>query len=453
MARVLVADDNPARRDARLAVLVRAGFHTAAARSADETLQQVQRFAPDLILVQRGDSGSLGPRILGLYARVPALRRSKLLAFQDPEATLDEGAQGPPGVPDGVLLLPEPEGAAELVESVRRQLGPEQVAPFLVDLDGGGEVEDVDVDDDVSAADLSGEALLPTGDVAVSTGEVALSTGEVPLPGLRAQDADQEPDHTGPVAPGLLADDVLLMGQPGPVPLLDVIALLARQQQTGVLRVQADARRFEATFQRGRLSLCTATGVPELRLGRFAREIGTLTPEEIDELSAMPPREKFPHLLGQRLVEVGHLSRDELREALARQSQELLYELLGLKSGRFFFTRPPALPPLAVEHGAPLELDVEVLLLEGYRRIRDFHLLEEEIAEGTVYLPVEERGRVLEIAGLTREESAVLSLCTGRHNLKDIARESGLLPLEVARILHRLQAVRLVRRRLPPLSV
>lgn len=414
------------------------------------------------------------------------------------------------------------------------------------DLDDVDEVEEVDVDDDVSAADLTGEALLPGGEpptlesarldpehtapravyppapdpaeeppglwepttpgldagpdegppagireqarlVAGSLGAAFSSgghpvledpTGQTLLPDERTEALDPLEPLT-PLTPLLPApppdealaesmaeepaEEMVLSGSLGSIPLIDILALLGRQRQTGVLTVLSEGRRIDITLERGQVAQATGHGFGELRLGRFVVEMEAAAPREIDELAsaatALGPTPGAgaaaePMPLGARLCQLGYLSRDDLRQALSRQSQELIYEALRLRAGRFVFTQPAALPRLAVDRtvGANLHMDLEAMLLEGYRRIHEWHLLEQELEEGAVYMRADERATA-ERAGLTSKEQQVLSLCTGRNALSDIARDSRLGKLDVARILQRLQAVNLVRRRLPPQAI
>ena len=53
-------------------------------------------------------------------------------------------------------------------------------------------------------------------------------------------------------------------------------------------------------------------------------------------------------LLGQRLVRAGLLRRDELTQALSRQSYELICEGLRMPSGQFEFERTRQLPASAL---------------------------------------------------------------------------------------------------------
>ncbi len=275
--------------------------------------------------------------------------------------------------------------------------------------------------------------------------------------------------HTSPELPAAAG----LMGDLSVIPLIDVIALLARQGQSGLFYIAADApadelaARWTVCFQKGRIDLCTATGLStqdnDLRIGRFILEAAALSHAQIDEIeqrrqvSAASSDRDEADLLGLWLCKEGLLDHDELRQALSRQTTELVYAALRLGHGSFYFQPHAELPPAAAsaELGGALGLDTEALLLEGYRRARDFHFLDRDADEKAVYISTAPTSvppsaqQALRDLGLSPSEVMVLGFCNGRLTLAEIAKESHLPPLEVARTIHRLSSLRLCRRRLP----
>lgn len=268
-----------------------------------------------------------------------------------------------------------------------------------------------------------------------------------------------------------------LAGSLAAVPIIDVLGMLARQCQTGILRVVSTpsvgsvGRQFELVLKGGQLEQAVARGLPSLRLGRFILELETLRQPELDAVDAARGKRSRPfgeedqdeagevtgvpmdteELLGGRLVAAGLLSRDELRQALHRQTVELFYEALRQPSGRFSFTRTRELPRWAVEpdSGAALGLDLEALLLEGARRADAWYQLDLDTTEGAVYVSTLEPEQELRQLGLSQAECAVLLLCNGRNSVGEIAKQSRLALLDVSRTLGRLLSLRLCRRRLP----
>jgi hypothetical protein len=257
-----------------------------------------------------------------------------------------------------------------------------------------------------------------------------------------------------------------LCGDLALIPLVDVVSMLARQRQTGRLRilaplaqsVAADATLDIEIFLRGgRVDFAQAHGLPALRLGPSLIAVAALQSRDIEEATGPRAAVADPddNLLGQRLLRAGLLRLDELRQALGRACAEILGHAMGLRAGRFAFLpcREAEFPRRARDAalGGALGLDAEALALDGYRTLRDrLHAAREE-EEGAVYLSTVSGTGPLSRLGLSDAEVAVLMLCNGHLTAADLARESRLPLSDVLLALGRLQALRLCRRRVPAL--
>lgn len=282
--------------------------------------------------------------------------------------------------------------------------------------------------------------------------------------------------HSAPLASPAQTPDPssgdALRGDLAVIPLVDVLSMLARQRQTGRLRVLAAAEDvspgsavhaeaptldIEVFLRAGRVDFAQAAGLPSLRIGSSILTVAALQGRDLDEASGPRAAVADPddNLLGQRLLRSGLLRPEELRQALARQCSEIVRHALGLRAGRFAFLscREAEFPRRARDAtlGGALGLDAESLVLDGYRTLRDrLHAAREE-EEGAVYLSTVTGSGPLSRLGLSDAEVAVLMLCNGRLTAADLARESHLPLPDVLVALGRLQSLRLCRRRLPAL--
>jgi len=151
-------------------------------------------------------------------------------------------------------------------------------------------------------------------------------------------------------------------------------------------------------------------------------------------------------------VKMNYVNDGEVKEALVRQTQERIFELLRWPSGKFAFTVTRDLPQLAGE--AALALDVDGILMEGVRRVDEWHLIEREIDDfDAVFLRNEEAVQNVGRARLTREELAVLELVNGKHTVKEIVRQSRMGSFDVSKMLFRLLSIKVIRRRVAPVAV
>jgi DNA-binding response OmpR family regulator len=254
-----------------------------------------------------------------------------------------------------------------------------------------------------------------------------------------------------PVAQSGAGGGASLRGDLRVVPIAEVLQLLDAQKQSGVLEIEHGGAAVEICFRGGRVDLAVARGVPEeFLLGRFLVEGELLSQHDLDGfLESRAPGSK---LIGSQLVKLGYLSEADLKAALGKQSRELIYEALRWSFGSFRFTRTRDLPPAAVD--AMLALDVEGILMEGFRRVDEWHLIEREVDDfETVFLRNEDAVAQMGRGRLTREELAVLELVNGKNTVKEIVRSSRMGSFEVSKMLYRLLSIKLIRRRVMPVAV
>ncbi len=242
-----------------------------------------------------------------------------------------------------------------------------------------------------------------------------------------------------------------LQGDLRVVPLAEILLLLDTQKQDGTLFVHRDDSSIEVYFRRGRIDMARAQEVSdEFLLGRFIINQELLSPADLaDFLESRPPNSTW---MGTQLIKLGYLSEAELRGALRQQSSELIYEVLRWSHGTFHFKRSSTLPNMAVD--AKLGLDVEGILMEGFRRVDEWHLIEREIDDfDMIFLRNEDSVAQMGRGRLSREELAVLELVNGKNTVKEIVRTSRMGSFDVSKMLFRLLSIKLIRRRVMPIAV
>lgn len=242
-----------------------------------------------------------------------------------------------------------------------------------------------------------------------------------------------------------------LSGQLGAISMGEVLMLLGQQGQTGTLRVLADKARVDLFFRGGAIDLAAAVGVAEeFLLGRFAVEAGDITPAALAEvLDARAKAIGKPPLFGRDLILRGLLTAAQLKQAMRRQTSELTYETLRWSQGTFHFRRAKSLPEIVEE--AALGINVDTLLLEGFRRVDEWRLIERDIRNfDIVFVRDEDRIGRLPRGTLTRDEIAVLDAMSGKSTVRDVIRTLRLGSFDVSKILYRLLHTKLIRPRVEP---
>jgi DNA-binding response OmpR family regulator len=394
--RILVVDDNPTVRKLALSALGEAGFAVSEleGRSLTAALEEER---PSLVLLgDVAEPGAAEDFFATLRARGTAIP-VVLLSLSD------EGTAPPREVVNVVRKPFSPEALRVVVEQALRKR--DDAAP-------------------VPATDLGSLSLVPV-----------------------------EEDKTEPEA---WLGNAALTGDLAIFSLTDILALLETEAQTGTLAIRRADARLNVYFSSGRIDLATAEGVPEdFLLGKFlvrGQALAAATLAAALEVRAKETAAGNPPLLGRYLVERGYIGEPALRRVLALQTAALVFESLRWGAGKFAFTPAAAVPALAKE--AALGLAVPALLLEGFRRVEEWRVIEREVGDfDVVFMRDEERLAAFGRGRLTREEQSVLDLCDGRRTVREVIERSQLGAFDTTKMLYRLARTRLIRRRVAPVAV
>ncbi len=467
--RVLVIDDSATITKVVQLVLTKAGYDVHTAPDGEAGLAAVRADRPDMILLDFVMPKMNGYQFCRELTSDPKLRDIPVVLMSAKGDQVGERFVKVMGIVDYITKPFSPEAITAVVQHTIGKYGP------------------AGTPDDANPSLVTGEDLAATDDadrVQARTAAFAqLRSSLVEIVGARVAElvalAATNPDPDARVATDAAAiteaartalDDAALvrilggvdlglLGEATPglrgdlrvVPLAEVLQLLDVQEQSGVLTVERSGARVDIYFRRGRVDQAIATGVPdEFLLGRFVLDAELMQRPQLE--SVLESRPSNPKLIGQQLIKLGHLTERDLKECLTRQSSELIYEILRWRHGRFRFAAGLELPPNVID--AALGLDVEAVLMEGYRRVDEWHLIERAIDNfEIVFLRNEDSVAQMGRGRLTRDELAVLELVNGKNTVQEIIRKSRMGSFEVSKMLYRLLSIKLVRRRVLPVAV
>lgn len=467
---VLVIDDSPTITKVVQLVLTKAGYQVAIAPDGEAGLEAVRAQRPDLILLDFVMPRMNGYQFCRELVADPKLRDIPVVLMSAKGDQVGERFVKVMGIVDYITKPFSPEAITAVVQHTiaKYKPGHESEAPSLV----AG--EDLSATDDadrtrartaaleqirVQVAGVIGARVAALFSLADAAADVSGSM-KVPTDAAAIADATRAALDDAMVTTMLASVDLGLFGEYVPglrgdlrvVPLAEVLQLLDVQEQSGVLTVERSGARVEIFFRRGRVDQAIAVGVPEeFVLGRFVIDAELMARADF-EAFLESRQQTNARLIGQQLVKLGLLGEADLKSCLTRQSSELIYEILRWRHGRFRFAAGQELPPAVID--AALALDVEAVLMEGYRRVDEWHLIERAIDNfDVVFLRNEDSVAQMGRGRLTREELAVLELVNGKNTVKDIIRKSRMGSFEVSKMLYRLLSIKLVRRRVLPVAV
>ncbi|MFO0587099.1 MAG: response regulator [Polyangiaceae bacterium] len=235
----------------------------------------------------------------------------------------------------------------------------------------------------------------------------------------------------------------VLTGDIAAIPLAEVLQVLQMQRQTGVIRISNQKSAVTIYLRQGLIDLVQSRGLAEeFRLGRYFIEKGHVHRDELEDI--LKDSREGEKLIGESLVLSGKVKPEEVQEALERQSSELVYDMLRWAYGRFSFTREAFRPEA---EAARLGLSVAALVLEGFRRVDEWRLMETTINfDQVVYVDP----AALDSLGedkLTRPEKLVLEAVNGQRTVSQVIKESHVGSFDAIKILYQFLQSRVLRSR------
>jgi DNA-binding response OmpR family regulator len=449
---VLVIDDSPTILKVVQLVLTKAGFVVHTASDGEEGIDKALKERPDLILLDFVMPKMNGYQVCRALTDLSSLKEVPVVLMSAKGDQVGERFVKVMGIVDYITKPFSPEAITAVVQHT--------VAKYPKrDTTSVGEKPEAPPIETTSqtpraAADESGPAPEDTRERTLN--ELRMRLGELSPEMATALKSIDDARLVG-AAPLILhalwpLGGSALEGNLADVPVSEVLGLLAAQRQWGIFTVErADGARVVLAFKQGKIELGHGDKLSdELLLGRFLVEASTMSRHDLDLF--LEGRAPTTRPLGEQLVKMSYVTQDELKQALTRQTQERVFELLRWPAGRFNFTSTHELPPLALEAG--LGLDVDGILMEGFRRVDEWHLIEREIDDfDAVLLRNEEAVQNVGKARLTRDELAVLELVNGKNSVKDIVRLSRMASFDVTKMLFRLLSIKVIRRRVAPVAV
>ena len=287
--------------------------------------------------------------------------------------------------------------------------------------------------------------------------------GSAPIAAADSFEDDEPPWFRAPSEDFGERGAVVLSGDMAALPIGAILQMLHVERQSGVLAVTRDkplqdaaASEVGITWRQGYVDLVQSRGAgDEFRLGRYFIEEGLVTPAEIDELlkrqsdseptarASVPDASSPRRLLGDGLVDAGRISEEQLRTALTRQASELIYELLRWQRGRFEFRRIGASP---LAERAKLSLPVASVVMEGFRRVDEWRVVEERLGSFEAVLQRDPMAIATLVVGeLPRAEKSVLDAIDGERTVREVIGASHMSSFDACRVLCQLLEARLVR--------
>lgn len=424
---MLVVDDSATVRKVARRTLEAAGYEVAVADDGRSGLEAAQVFVPDLILLDAVMPGLDGEGFCRALRGISNLQATPVVLMSARAQSIAEAFLERTGAVDAIQKPFGPEALLAVTAHALQRDEDVRDDPFA---DGGEAAEEARRERAGRVADALTEFLAPL-------------YGEDVRYVLAATDADRRIALAEQLGRLAFEGEAALQGSLQHVALGDVLQLLQQPTMSGILHVESDdGRAVQICLTEGRVDLVVGRGVPsEFLLGRYLVRDGLVEPEDLEAHLQRPARGKGR--LGEQLVRLGYISRDDLREALARQSSELVYEALRWSRGRFallrYATRPEA-------EAARLGLPITSILMEGLRRVDEWRLIEEQVSSFELVPRLDPQALAdVDQSRMSTDERAVLEAIDGQRTIREIVEATRLGRFDACKVLYQLLVSRVVR--------
>ncbi|MEO6444698.1 MAG: DUF4388 domain-containing protein [Gemmatimonadaceae bacterium] len=210
----------------------------------------------------------------------------------------------------------------------------------------------------------------------------------------------------------------------------DVLQLLAMGQKSGCLSVTHRQSFGNIFFDKGRISYASIVNRRD-RLGDILVKHGLVTRTQLDEAVALQSQQP-ERRLGEILVAQQFLAREELHRYIRHQIEEAVFFLFTWTQGTFSFE--PDVRPDAQD--IIVSINPESMLLEGARRVDEWSLIEKKIPSFDLVFALDRTHLTGSDVALTEDQESLLPLIDGQRDVASMIDETGLGEFDVGKALY-----------------
>jgi tetratricopeptide (TPR) repeat protein len=209
--------------------------------------------------------------------------------------------------------------------------------------------------------------------------------------------------------------------------LADVLQLLAMGRKTGCLSLTHRGKFASVFFDSGRVTYASIVNRRE-RIGERLVQAGVISADQLG--SALEQQRQRPDSrLGEVLVEMKLVTREAIEQQIRAQVEEAVYLLFPWTDGTFTF-----IAGAKPEQECAVPINPEALMLEGARRADEWTLIEKTITSLDLVFAAETT-RANALADLTPIQVLVFKQLNGQLTVSQLAEETGFSDLDIGKAL------------------
>ncbi len=218
-----------------------------------------------------------------------------------------------------------------------------------------------------------------------------------------------------------------------------LLNLIHLARKTGALTIQVPSGITSLFFREGKLVYSTMSGKDGHLASVLARG-GKLSEERAKIIRARAGTQSDKEL-GMLLISAGHVTQPDIVGSIRADILDTVYGLFTWTDGLFHF-EPNQLPS---DDAITASINLENIILEGSRRVKEWERLQDELPDLGVALKFTDRPQAqLRNINLSVDEWRVISYINPRNSIKQIGQRIGMDDFQIRRIIYGLLQAGLV---------
>ena len=211
-----------------------------------------------------------------------------------------------------------------------------------------------------------------------------------------------------------------------------LLNLINLARKTGTLTIQANGETAHMAFREGKLIYAHQGNEEGNHLAQILHVAGKLSREQA-QIIETKVQGKSDKQIGHLLIQAGYVTQSDIIQSVRQNVLNIVYKLFTWVEGLFRFEANRLPSPSYIT----IPIDLESVIMEGSRRLKEWEILQEELPEMEASLRFTDRPDArLRNINLTVEEWKVISLIDPRNSMRKIAQANNLSDFEIRRIIY-----------------
>ncbi|MCP4426800.1 MAG: DUF4388 domain-containing protein [Chloroflexi bacterium] len=212
-----------------------------------------------------------------------------------------------------------------------------------------------------------------------------------------------------------------------------LLNLINLARKTGTLTIKNSGNEVaHMSFQEGKLIYAHQGIEQDNHLAQILRNAGKISQGQANILETKV-QGKSDKQIGHLLIQAGYVTQSDIIQSVRQNVLNIVYQMFTWAEGLFRFEANQLPSPSHIT----IPIDLESVIMEGSRRLKEWEILQEELPDLDISLRFTDRPDArLRNVNLTVEEWKVISLIDPRNSMRKIAQANNLSDFEIRRIIY-----------------